>query len=199
MAKNISINTIRKKAGLLRSAPIAINVGENETCATVVVKPYLPLKDRQRMVSDIVDMVFIEDEQGNENYYAHLKTFAYGYNILSYFTNIKMGDDAEKIWAFINNTGVLGMVKEAIGVEYVNEIISEANEMIEFRKESILRKSKLEKIFGGALDSISSVIGSLQNIDLGDLIGLISDNMPEFKGQIEKLLKVEEEPDKTTD
>lgn len=196
--KNVSMTSIEK---LLDYVPgtVVLQIGEADG-VQVIVKKRLSFEERQRFVSTVCDMAFAADENGDVDYYAHLKRFARAYGIITYFTNIKMPDDIadnarqiERLWAFFDSTDIVSRIIEAVGEDYVGELFRLADEMIEYKKASMLNKSKFDKIFDSLANAFNMVGANIEELGVGGVLKLLGEDSPELKNEFIKLMKEQAE------
>lgn len=190
-AKKITIASMMKAMEINKNNKDALVIGEGENQVEVIVKKKLTLFERADMVNSIVSMVWSQDENGTEMYAPYLRKFAYDFNILNYFTNIQLPDDMDKIWEFVDNADIAGMVIDFVGGGYIENIIREANEAIEYRKAEILKRSKLDNIFDSLSGIMKAVGDKTQNLDMNGMLELVEKYAPELKGEFNKILQAQ--------
>lgn len=161
MAKKAKITAanIIKAMGLEDEKKIILACGMKEDTIEISVKPRLSLPERANMIQDILSMVFIASPDGAVVYHPEFKKFAFEYEIVNYFTDISLPVNSDKAWEFLERTGIASRIASTVRDGYVGEIIAEANEMIEYRKEELLKKSKLDQV----LDSFLELLGAAQS------------------------------------
>ena len=189
--KKITIASVMKAMDVDTNNNDTLVIGEGEDQVKVLVKRRLTLFERADMVNSIMSMVWSQDENDVDRFSPFLRKFAYEFNILNYFTNITLPDDMNKVWEFIDNTDIAGMIIDFVGDGYIESIIREANEAIEYRKAEILKRSKLDALldsFGGVMKSIGE---KTERLDMNGLLEVVGQNAPEFKGELEKLLQTQ--------
>ena len=188
-AKKITASSLVKAIGLNKSDRTTLLLGEGENQVKVTVKNRLSILERANMIDSIVSMVWIQGEDDVEHYAPYLKQFAFGFNILNYFSDASLPDDMNKVWDLIDSTDIVNYVVDAIGPRYVEDILKEANEAIEYHKSETLKKSKFDNL----LDSIQEVVATLndktENIDINNILDFLQKESPELKGEFEKLIK----------
>lgn len=186
--KKNTIASIMRAMDVNQNQKETLIIGEGENQVNIVVKKRLSLLERADMVSSIVSMVWAQTENDNEEFAPYLRKFACDFNILNYFTNISLPSDMEKVWEFVDSTDITNMIVEFVGNNYIKDILREANEAIEYRKEEVLKRSKLDKL----LDSISGFAKSFADkadgLDIGGFINIIGEFAPELKDEINSLL-----------
>lgn len=189
--KKITAASLMSAMNATKGNKETIVIGEGENQVEVTIKKRLSLFERADMVDSITSMVWAQDADGNEHFAPYLRKFAYDFNILNYFTNISLPDDMNKVWEFVDSVDIASVIIDAVGDGYIENIIREANEAIEYRKAEILKRSKLDSI----LDSLSGVAKSVgektEKLDMNGLLDIMEKHAPELKGELEKLLKTQ--------
>lgn len=188
MAKKtkITATTIAKAMELARNNSSTLLVGKGDSAVEILVKTRLSLSERAMMISDIVNMVFISDTD-EIKYYPEFRKFAFDYNIINYFTNITLPADSDKASVFLETTGIANQIAQT-SPDYIANIIDDAREAIEYRKQELIKKNKLDNVIDGVLGIVKSLNKETENIDLPQIMEFISEYMPEFKGQVEHLI-----------
>lgn len=167
---------------------LAIYNEHSEDPAMVIpVNPRISLMERTKMVSDIVDMVFISDENGTR-YCPAFQTFAIEYNIVNYFTDVSLPADPNKASKFLEMTNLANRITQLLPDDYVEDIISAIVNAIEYRKQEILKETKLDSLIGNVLNLIQTLNQKVKEADISQIMEFIEKNMPEFKGQVEQLI-----------
>lgn len=192
MAKKTKITAvaIAKAMELMDFDPVVIKCGSGDNAIEVPVKPCLTIGERAMMVSDITNMVFINSGDG-EKYCPAFKKFAIEFNIVSHFTNVSLPADSDKAYKFLNRSGLANMIAQALPDGYIGEIIEEALEAIDYRKQELLKQSKIDRILDRVLDVIDTLGGKIEDIDISQIMEFVDKNMPEFKGQIVQLISTQ--------
>ena len=192
MAKKAKITaaSIAKAMELVDTNAITITCGMGENTIEIPVKVRLSITERAMMVSDIVNMVFIEDENSTR-YCPAFKKFAIEYNIVTYFTDIALPSDSNKACKFLEQSGLADRIAQSLPEGYVMGIIADANEAIEYRKQELLKRSKLDSLLDGALGIVQALSEKTEGIELPQIMEYVEKNMPEFKGQLEQLISAQ--------
>ena len=185
----ITADSICKAIGVESEKEHILPFGEGENIVEVSVKPRLSLTERSSMIQDIVSMVFLEDQNGCTIYRPEFKRFAFDYEIVNYFTDIAMPVDGNKAWEFLERTDIASLVRENVCNDCISLIIYEANEAIEYRKNEILKQSKLDKVINGFIDLFASIQNKAEGFDLNQIINYVQKNAPELKEKLDVLLK----------
>lgn len=192
MAKKnkITAASIAKAMELVDTSIITITCGMREDTIDIPVKAHLSVSERAMMVSDITNMVFITDENGTR-YCPAFKKFAIEYNIVTYFTDVALPSDSNKACKFLEQSGLANRIAQSLPDGYVVEIIAAANEAIEYRKQELLKRSKLDDLIDGALGVVQTLSNKTEGIELPQIMEFVEKNMPEFKGQLEQLISAQ--------
>ena len=192
MAKKAKITaaSIAKAMELVDTNTITIACGMRENTIEIPVKAHLSVSERAMMVSDITNMVFITDDNGTR-YCPAFKKFAIEYNIVTYFTDVTLPSDSNKACKFLEQSGLAHRIAQSLPDGYIVEIIADANEAIEYRKQELLKKSKLDDLLDRVLGVIQTLSDKTDGIDLPQIMEYVEKNMPEFKGQLEQLISVQ--------
>lgn len=188
MAKKtkITATTIAKAMELAHNNSSTLLVGKGDSAVEIIVKTRLTLSERAMMISDIVNMVFIGDAD-EIKYYPEFRKFAFDYNIINYFTNIILPADSDKASIFLETTGIANQIAQ-MSPDYIADIIDDAREAIDYRKQELIKKNKLDNVIDGVLGIVKSLNKETENIDFPQIMEFISEHMPEFKGQVEHLI-----------
>lgn len=192
MAKknNIKAAAIAKAMGLVDNNKAIIACGMGEDTIEIAVKTHLSVSERAMMVSDIVNMVFITDENGSR-YCPAFKKFAIEYNIVNYFTDVALPSDTDKACKFLENSGLANRIVNALPDGYAIEIITEATEAIEYRKQELLKKSKFDDLIENVLGVVKTLSATTEGIDFPQIMEFVEQNMPELKGQLEQVISTQ--------
>ena len=187
MAKKsiITSSSIEKAIDGAVEKTMIMTVGDGENAVEVPVKTRLSLSERADMVEDIVSMVFRSDK-----FAPYFKRFAMDYNLITYFTDIKLPNNAERIYQFICDTGISQRIAEIVGLDYIGDIMREANELIEYRKATMVRRSKIDDVLSAITDVIKSLKEKTDGMDINQLVEMIQKNVPGFNEKIEQALGI---------
>ena len=63
--------------------------------------------------------------------------------------------------------------------------------MIEYRKQELLKRSKLDQVLDGLVDVLGAAQSKTENLDLGQIIAYAQENAPELKEKFDALLRSE--------
>lgn len=190
-AKKITAASIKKALEVNGNNNETLTIGDGESKVDIIVKKKLTLFERADMVNSIVSMVWTQDDNENETFAPYLRKFAYDFNILNYFTNIQLPDDTDKVWDLVDNTDIAYMVIECVGSGYIENIIREANEVIEYRKAEILKRSKFDNVLDALMSVVNSIGDKTKNLDMNGVLELAEKHAPELKGELSKLLQAQ--------
>lgn len=188
-AKKITTATILKAMDLGEEEKITVICGAKEDPIDVVVKSRLSLTERMSMIDDIANMVFITNEDGEATYCPAFKRFAIEYCIVNYFTDITLPKDSEKTCEFLEKTGISRMIAGAHSDGYIGEIVDEATELIEYRKQEALKASKIDPILSGIVGIIKTVNDKLGTMELLQIMEYIHKNVPGLNENIEQFIR----------
>lgn len=193
MAKKTKITaaSIAKAMELIDAKPITITCGMKDDTVEIPVKTHLSVSERAMMISDITNMVFVTDDN-ETRYYPAFKKFAIEYNIVSYFTEVSLPSDSNKACKFLEQSGLANRIAQALPEGYVVDIIGDANEAIEYRKQELLKKNKLDDLLDGVLGVVQALRDKTEGIELPQIMEFVDKNMPEFKKQLEQLISVQD-------
>ena len=193
MAKKAKITAanIIKAMGLGDDKKILLTCGTMDDTIEILVKPRLSLLERANMIQDILSMVFMTSPDGVVTYHPEFKRFAFEYEIVNYFTDISLPVNSDKAWEFLDRTHIAARIAGTVHDGYIAEIIAEANEMIEYRKQELLKRSKLDQVLDGLVDVLGAAQNKTENLDLGQIIAYAQANAPELKEKLDALLRSE--------
>lgn len=169
--------------------PVTITVGDKENAVDVIVKRAISIDDRRDIVNDISNMVFSKDASGHIVYCPYLKKFAFEFNLLAYTTNIVFPEKIEDIWSLITNTTIVRDVIDVLPAGLFQEIVDEANELIEFKKSRIVHETKIDALFTGFLDIVETINQKISESDGETIVNYIKENIPELKSVVDKVLQ----------
>lgn len=190
MAKKITAKKIMKALAECKADPVVITLGNTECPIEVQVKPYLQLGEILALIRDVEEVVFSEDESGGVQYVPGLEDFAREYALVERFTNIELSSNAEDAWHFLRTTDILHKIEDVLGGE-IYSVECAIESAIAFRKEQLLKKSKLDDV----LDSISSLMSAVKektdNIDLGQIMDYLNESNPALKGELEEFIRAQ--------
>lgn len=136
---------------------ITIKVGDEDV--VVNVNTHIPLYVRSQMVEDIASWNFVEDM-----YVPYMSKFARRLAVLDYYTDLGVGEvmSAADAYRLTQNDALYGAVYEAISDD-VDEIFRDADELIEWYKQKLLR-SKSDELFDAAKDFVVGLESLLDGV-----------------------------------
>lgn len=159
--------------------PEVITIGNDESILEIPVKKWLSLTDRCSIVRDICDMTFVKDnDTGDLSYAPYLFNFAVRYNLLVYFTDVLPSTSSNRVNEFFENTKFADLLIDAIGIEYVQSIIHDADEMVEYRKSELLKKSKFDDLLESLTTLVSALNEQVENIDEQEIADKVRESLP---------------------
>jgi hypothetical protein len=173
---------------------VILTFGNGDDAVEVKVKPRLTLAEKASFVKDVSNMVFIEGENGEFDYAPEFLSFAIGFALITYFTNITLPSSTESVNEFLETSDIVSRIIKAVPNLRADEVIRDAKEYVAFRRSQIDKKTKFDTLIAVASDIIGSISGKLDSMNVGDVMGFITENMPELKGEIEQLVKSQSAP-----
>lgn len=185
--KKINAAAIMRAMEIDTSKQIIITCGAGEGALEVPVKSRLSIHERIALIDNIVDMVFLSGEDG-DSYYPALKKFAVDYSIVNYFTDVALPSGGDKALEFLERTSLADTIVHALPADYIEEIIAEAYEAIEYRKQELLKRNKLDNMIDSIADVIKAVGDKTEGLGLSQIMEYVQSNAPELKGELEKLM-----------
>lgn len=171
------------------SEPVTLTIGVAENAIDIAVKRALSINERRDMVSDIANMVFSEDADGNVVYCPYLKKFAFEFNLLAHTTNIVFPEKIDDIWTLLTTTNIVDEVIRSLPDGLFREIADEANELIEFRKAKLVHETKIDALFTGIVDIVKTINQKISDADGQTIVNYLKENIPELKNEIERILQ----------
>jgi hypothetical protein len=161
----------------------------NGTTICVNCKPSLDLAERSKMVREIAEMPFVEDKDGRIVYAPYIKTFAMGYFVIKYFTNIDVdSDDLEYVWRSLENSPIVDKIVDTVGREYIDSILQDADELIEYKKSMNLKKTKFDEVLDKIAGIVETVKCKVDGVDVDNILSKFEEAFPEWKDEIAKAL-----------
>lgn len=184
MANVIKAMSADADTKFVTSGSVVVPIGTDENCVEITVKTRLSLNEKARMMQDILSYVFILNSEDEVEYCAAFKKFACDYAIVQYFSNIQMGTDIRKIHDALEQTNITSLITSVVGTEYIHELVSAADAMIEHKKQMIANRSKLDEILGRVLEIVKIFKDKTENMDLSQIMGLVQEYAPELKDDL---------------
>lgn len=170
-------NNIEKLIKPIEFTELEIKVDENEVVKFKVYND-ISLDDRVKMVRSIYEMVIASEEFYDiSNYQPFLRVFARGFNILTYFTDLKLPTKIETLNSLILNTDLVDNVLEAMNPRAratLTSIFNEAEDLMQvYIKTSISNRN-----YRLIIDKVDSIIDGLtthfKDIDVNEVKGILS-------------------------
>lgn len=146
-----------------------VQIGDGDNLVVVSVKKTIPVHLMTAMINEIVDTLFIANEDGILSYRPMWKDIVICSKILGYYTNIK-SDDVDRVDALLYHTDIFEKVCAQISKKQLDTIYESVNELIYVYKSYMIDsksysiKSIMNK-FDRASDVLSEMSNVLQNID----------------------------------
>lgn len=186
--KKITMAAIVKATDKLNERNIIATYGEGENAVEIAVKTRLTMSERITFVNDIVDTLFVSDNNEHTIYIPSLRDFAFGYALVRYFTNVPLSGGAGKIFAFLEETQFVTWLTNIIGEEYVAKMVAYADEAIEYRKQREMKTSKLDELLESVLSVVKAVGDETKDIDVAQIMNYVQQNAPEFADTVKKMI-----------
>ena len=196
MAKKVNkINTasIMKAMELVEQKTAELIVGSGDSQVIISVKKRLSLYERSDMVESIASMVWAQGDDDAVVFAPYLREFAYKFNIINYFTNINLPAKIDNVWEFIDGTDIVERVVDVVGGGYIEHIIREADEAIEYKKAELMKRSRLDSVLDALLGVAKAADQKVDSMDVGRLIEFASQNNPELKEGLAAIFKAKSE------
>ena len=176
MSKQISNNNIDriiKNCGY-ETSTLTYNVGETEVC--VEVNPNTKLQKRINTIANGVSLSWIEDMFVEGMVYP-----AYGYSLLSCFTNIKT-DNVDKVIQLVLSTDIVKDVEEKLPNTVLDNFSIDFFDSLDNKKAETNRLNNLDEICGVFVDIINKFGGLISNLNeerVGELLGISTEELEE--------------------
>ena len=136
---------------------LTMNVGGEDIVVNINIS--IPLYVRSQMVEDIASWNFVEDM-----YVPYMNKFARRLAVLDYYTDLGVGEamSAADAYRLTQNDDLYWAVYEAIEDD-VDEIFRDADELIEWYKQKLLR-TKSDELFDAAKDFVAGLESMLDGV-----------------------------------
>ena len=148
------------------AALIPVTVSVNGEELSFHVRPSLPLSIRVQMAMEIADLVFLDGA-----YFPAVEDFAYRSTMLSYCTDLPLADmSIDEIDRLCQCNDIFHKVYE-LSVYPISFIRSDAEKLIQWRKEKLLR-TKSDELYDAVtsvVNRLDSLLGQLEGADLGKI------------------------------
>lgn len=168
-------NTSKIKAFILGQAakPEVLTYPLGEKGNLVVnVTPVLPFTQRAQMVRTIADIVFVNDEEHISDYSPEYLKFAQKFSVISYYTDLKLPTDVNDAWLVLDNTTLYDDVVKIVGDD-VQCVFAEANELISAKKNYLINKTDINKLFGKISEKLESFSSQFTEQDLKSIMQML--------------------------
>lgn len=142
---------------------ITLEIGKDEKI-TVNITRRLSIADQRKFFDDILSWIFVDSSEGERIYCPHYKELAFKYCVISYFSDLQMPSDVNKIYQIIDGSSVYNDISKAIGDEYLSFLFACLNEMVNHELLKSVNKSRFDKFIDAAdsyLKELSKVINGL--------------------------------------
>lgn len=149
--------------------PVALKYNEGDKQLTIKVFPVISFGKRMELISSIVGMVFIEGAEGKTEYRPELVKFVKRRAVVAYFTDIKLPENLDDLWALLCHTPLYKDVARIVGDD-VGSILAEADEAIKIRCAEITDQNGINGLLRKVSSVIDSFAGELNGVDIGQLL-----------------------------
>ena len=165
----ISVNQMDKIIEFNRKGTETIEQQIDGETISIEVYPNLTLKERGKLVTDVVANVF-----ENGEYAPYALNFTYRYFLLDYCTNLTMPKDVEKVNRLMQSTDIADKVEEIVNDKY---LYSDILDLIEYRKNVYLKNNKADEFLGSMTTFINNLnkiseSDEFKDMNLKDLVGV---------------------------
>ena len=189
-AKKITATSIAKALNLGDAKNQTISFGSGDDAVEVSVKRRLSMSERASMVNDIANLVFIAGEDDEYSYCPAFKKFGVEYAIVNYFTDIVLPSGTDKIAEFLEDSDIAEKIASVVSSGYIRVIIFEADELIEYRKNELLKKSRIDSILDNVCAIAKNIKDATDGLELPQIMEYIQKYAPdELKGEFTKFLE----------
>lgn len=186
MNERVSIDEIKKAIGGYGNDFVRATFGTTENEVDILVKKKLTLSERKAFTEAVVNMCFVDDDDGNVVYCPYLKKFSFEYHVALFFTNLELGIDVDEVESFLTNTDVMRRIVTALDEEYINELLNETSELLEYRKNEILKRSKFDDVLNSIFKLINVLNAKFDEEGGESVMKYLEENIPNFKDEITK-------------
>ena len=193
MSDRVDFSSIIAAVGGYDDEYVKASCGSAANAVEILVKKRLTLSERKRFIDGVVDMCFVEDPYGEMLYCPYLKNFSVAYHTALFFSNIDLGDDIEEVCKFLEETSIVYVITSAVGTEYISVLMKDVDEMIEYRKAEILKKSKIDTVLESAKKVIDAFDKKFEGESGEAIMKYLEEIIPNFKEEIEKVFQEQQE------
>ena len=183
------LSVVEKIISTIDESPKQVNYACGEHELTFVVTKHISLSKKASLMNSIVSMVFIEGKDEEVIYAPYLKEFAIAVNIIRYFTDIKLPGDIDAIRKFIYGTDIMKTICETVDGWQIDAVYREANELIEFEKNAMMKRSKLDGVIDSVKSLLESVNSKTESLNIEDIAKFVGENNPELKNKLLDFIK----------
>lgn len=137
---------------------------EIEFCdSSFMLRETVDFESMMRIVSTVVNACFI----GDGEFRPELKDFVLRWQIIEGYTNIQLPQEPYEQYRFVYESGVFGLVMNAINKEQVNAIVRSIDEKIGYIVESNISEleNKLNELFNSTKNLIGMIETSMSSVD----------------------------------
>jgi hypothetical protein len=192
--KRLSMKYVAKaveSVGSGAQSDTVIHIGTGDCAVDVLVKHELTLLEKRDFINDVLAMVFIKPSKDVDAIYCpHMRDFAIDYCTVRYFTNIKMSEAPEEAAMFLYETGIIGLIVNALPNKgaCVLSMKAAANDAIEYACQFTLRRGGFNKIAESISTMIDVLNDSIKDADLSSLLDALKDGVQESQEESIKSL-----------
>lgn len=146
---NVAMN-VWKKAIASKLLPVTKTITDRYSgeAFEVEIKQDLSLQDCVSLVRSSVNSCF--DDQ--HKYIPYLVRAAFDVSLISYFTNIALGKDHDKVYELARRTNIIDAIEETVGHDFVLTLWSEVQAYISARREENSGSYKIAKFCDALTD-----------------------------------------------
>lgn len=173
--KKVSVNKwkkmLPKKAIAEHEATVHFN--GNEETMQIVVTSNLTMMDRMAFAKDIVESCF---DEISGDYIPYAFDVAFAVNLIQYFTNVDVGDNAELAFALTEQSDIISIIKDVVNEKTMDQMETEVYELLQWQKSRRKMSTKADELY----DAIISLVNKFSdmadsakdNLDEGNIINL---------------------------
>lgn len=180
----VSIEDIKKAIGDVQIDCIYVTLGTGDNAVKVLIKKHISLVETAVFVTNVLKMVFVVNEEGDEIYCPQFKDFAFKYEMVASFTNIDLQDRTlpEVELVIYNET-----LNEAFN-NYIDStmysLYDAVDDLIQYKVQKSIRQSKFDEALNAVVDTIKALTGKIDDADQGEFLKYMEDNIPGFKEEL---------------
>ncbi|MEG2397005.1 MAG: hypothetical protein RSB11_08230 [Oscillospiraceae bacterium] len=172
------------------------------------VRTYISFSEYAKFVANVAYQVINEET----HYSPFVLNLVFAQNLIAFFTDVKVPEDVNEFYDFINSGTIISDIKNAVGTFTVDGIKADIDRLIEFRKLEVANHSaldtlcntlndlliKYDKKLGKSINpaQMEKVISKLSSMDITErgIVDALVDKIPKSKsavGETEKQPKAE--------